>query len=531
VFGLAILVAVTAQAWSQDISERFYADDPLLAEPSPHAVKSIKKLNIDELYDFLENSFETPHRAGKAARRDPHPALNVNSIGGVPDSSWYTNRHFAKPMSLEELKRGPGNSTPPSADGPWRVISAKSDGVMPGFVIEDANKSRYVLKLDPPRSPELASAADVIGSKVFYALGYNTPENYIVHFKREKLHISEGVKWRDAGGKKRPLTDRILDEILKTQPHTAGGTYRAMASRWIEGDPIGPFRYEGTRSDDPNDIVAHEDRRELRGLRVFAAWLNHTDAKSINSLDSLVTRNGVPFVQHYLMDFGSTLGSAGTDRKEPWYGHEYIIDYRRTAVQMATLGLYAPKWVRSDYPNLTGAGLFDHWSFDPVAWKSDYPNPAFLLMDREDAFWAAKQVTAFSDAEIRALVETGEYSDPRTVDWITECVIKRRDKIAQAWLSTSLALDRFAVVDGVLTFEQFGGMGREYSIRWAARDNRGHVTPFPGQAGTHVPAVPGDAQYLIATITPLRDGPSGDPITVYLRRTEQGIGVVGIYRR
>ena len=123
------------------------------------------------------------------------------------------------------------------------------------------------------------------------------------------------------------------------------------------------------------------------------------------------------------------------------------------------------------------------------------------------------------------------FSDPRTVDWITECLVKRRDKIAQAWLSTGLALDKFAVVDGMLKFEQFGGTGREYSIRWAARNKRGDVTALPGETGTHVPAVTGDAQYLIATIKPLRDGPAEDPITVYLRRTEQGIGVVGIYRR
>ena len=35
--------------------------------------------------------------------------------------------------------------------------------------------------------------------------------------------------------------------------------------------------------------MPHEDRRELRGYGVFAAWLNHVDAKAINSLDTLVT--------------------------------------------------------------------------------------------------------------------------------------------------------------------------------------------------------------------------------------------------
>ena len=107
--------------------------------------------------------------------------------------------------------------------------------------------------------------------------------------------------------------------------------------------------------------------------------------------------------------------------------------------------------------NLTGAGLFDHWSFDPVAWKSDYPNPAFLLMDREDAFWAAKQVAAFSDAEIRALVETGEYSDPRAVG-----LDHRMPHQAPRQDCTSVALDQ-------LCLGQVRGCGRDAdfrTVRW-----------------------------------------------------------------
>jgi hypothetical protein len=60
----------------------------------------------------------------------------------------------------------------------------------------------------------------------------------------------------------------------------------------------------------PNDIVAHEHRRELPALRVFGAWANLTDLKAGNTLDTLITENGHPVVKHYLQEVGSTFGMA-----------------------------------------------------------------------------------------------------------------------------------------------------------------------------------------------------------------------------
>ena len=74
----------------------------------------------------------------------------------------------------------------------------------------------------------------------------------------------------------------------------------------------------------PNDIFPHEHRRELRGMRVFAAWLNHDDSRAINSLDVLVGQPGRRHVRHYLIDFGSTLGSGSVSAQKPRAGWEYM---------------------------------------------------------------------------------------------------------------------------------------------------------------------------------------------------------------
>jgi hypothetical protein len=299
---------------------------------------------------------------------------------------------------------------------------------------------------------------------------------------------------------------------------------------------VGPFNYEGMRSDDPNDIVPHQDRRELRGLRVFAAWLNHEDTRSVNSMDTLVSENAVQYIEHYLIDFGSILGSAGVGPKLAWHGHEYVVEGKAAGMQALTLGLIPPKWARSEYHNYPGVGMLDYKSFDPVSWKPSYPNPAFEATDREDAFWAAKQMAAFSDDEIRALVKTGEYTDPRAADWIAECLIKRRDRISETLFATVLPLDKFRVTDGKLGFDDLAasrprGTARLYRVQWAKYDPQGHSTALPDAGGRQIPSFT-DTEYLAATISCHTESGEGcpGPVTVYLRRAASEIQVVGIDR-
>jgi hypothetical protein len=528
------------------VKKKFYRDDPLWAEPTPREVKNVKGLSIDNLYDFVEQSFVVPHVEKHVERSRQDAALNCNTLGEVPDSEWYTNRHALHPMSIDELVRGSGNSNPPETDGKWKVISAKNDGVTPGVVIEDNHRNRYLLKFDPPDYPELASAPDVIGSKFYYALGYNTPENYIVYFRPDQLVLTEASSWKDSLGKKHLLKQSLINEWLSAQHKDEQGRYRALASRWIAGKPLGPFAFEGTRSDDPNDIVPHERRRELRGMDVIAAWLNDTDAKSINTLDSLVEENGREYIKHFRIDWGASLGSDSLRPKDVRRGHDYFVDPKPTLFQAATFGVYVPKWMRIRHPYIKGVGTFDAESFDAANWKSNYPNTAFLLMDDDDAFWAAKKVMAFSDADIRAIVETGRYSDPEATAWVTETLIKRRDKIGKAWLSRGLALDNFRVADGRLVFvdlaEKYKVSGpRQVTIRWSEFDNGNNQrSPIETNGeGASIPARAGQKTgFLAASIKAAQDGKAAQEgsntkapeVTVYLRGAGGVWSVVGIDR-
>jgi hypothetical protein len=495
-------------------AQKFYSDDPVQAYPAPRNVETVQPRRINEYYDFFENLMakpgEIPAKTGVA-----RPARGVNTLDEAFDSEWYTNRHGRRRMTIEELQRGPGNTNPPSLAKAWRVTSAKAEGITPGFSIVDGEGRRYLLKFDPPSNPELASAADVISSKFLYALGYNVPENYVVRFRPDQLIVDPKTTFVDHYGKKRPMTQRDLALILGKVKADRHGVIRALASRFIPGAPVGAFRYHGTRSDDPNDTIPHEHRRDLRGLRVFAAWLGHDDSKALNTLDTLVENDGVRFVKHYLIDFGASLGSASYGPNSPRSGNEYLFAWGEASRQFVSLGLWVPRWARAKYPTIPSVGSFEHDVFDAQEWVPEYPNPAFINMDSNDAFWAAKQVMAFTDDEIRAIVRTGEYTDPTATEWVVRCLIERRDKICRAFFSGVLPFDGFVVQDARLRFDdlqaKYFGTPTEVGVRWHSFDNMsGEMTAIQGATSFAVPNV--EDEFVVAE---LRSG--GRALRVYLR--------------
>lgn len=522
--------------------QKFYRDDPLPAEPPPRSVGSALSRKLSEYYDFFSNTFGHPGEEQPPTAKIP--ARAVNTLGEALDSSWYTNRHYVHRMTAEELVRGPGGDATPSLSGPWTVVAAKTEGITPGFTIVDSSGRRYVLKFDPLSNPEIATAADVIVSKFFHALGYNVPDNYIVEFDREQLVLGENVRLADALGREQVMTERNITEILLNVPRTSSGRYRGVASLYIAGRPLGPFRYYGTRRDDPNDIVPHEHRRDLRGLSVFAAWLGHDDSRSINTLDMLAEESGLRYVQHYLIDFGSTLGSASTGVNSARSGHEYLFSWKTALVQFVTLGILVPDWAKAKYPDLPSVGRFEWEKFDAEGWVPEYRNAAFANRLPDDEFWAAKQVMAFTDDEIRAIVRTGQYSDPAAEQWVVECLIRRRDKIGRAFFSKVLPFDRFGVENGSLTYadlalqhglissQQYAASANfPQSVRWSRFDNEtAQKIPLPGETGLLLPQPVRQAAAGEYFVVDIAGSDSRKAASVFLRARGDGVEVVGVER-
>lgn len=520
----ALSIPGVIRADNLSASKKFYSDDPIWTTPKPvPAQTATRKLN--EYYDFLSNTFFPP------GERAPHtgvylPSQGTNTLDEVPDSAWYTNRHAAHAMSIEKLKAGPGNEHPPGS-GAWTVVAAKNEGITPGFRIKDSAGRQYLIKFDPLSNPELASAADVITSKFFYAIGYNVPENYVVYFDRARIEIGKDAQLKDAKGNKRPIRGADVDEMLAKAPRGADGKYRAMASLLISGKPVGPFQYNGSRGDDPNDLIEHEHRRDLRSLRTFCAWLGHDDSKALNSLDVLTEEDGIPFVKHYLIDFGATLGSASFMANSPRDGNVYLFDWKSSATQFFTLGLYTPKWQHAKYPAIPAAGRFEYEVFDPEHWVGDYPNTAFRNESPADRAWAARKIVAFTDDEIRAIVSTGLYTDPAAGNWVARCLIERRNKIVKAFLPGTAGLDRFEIRGDRLETTYVGPSSAAPSVkvRWATFDNRTGQKEFLRGASSQVLPT-ASAEYLLGEI----ESSNGPAISVFIRNVADREYVVGVER-
>jgi hypothetical protein len=202
------------------------------------------------------------------------------------------------------------------------------------------------------------------------------------------------------------------------------------------------------------------------------------------------------------------------------------------------------------YPHVPkSVGRLEAERFDPLKWKPEYPNPAFENMRPDDAFWAARIVSKFSDEAIRAVVEKAAYSDPAATDYMTKTIIARRDKVVAAWINQVCpVVDAALSADGTLTFANAAGDGKaatppeRYELKWFTFDN---TTDQRTPVGEPVTASSGSARapdgmvssaFVGVSVTAVNAAQPGwaTPSTFFFRRGRSGTSgdwmLVGVER-
>jgi hypothetical protein len=286
-------------------------------------------------------------------------------------------------------------------------------------------------------------------------------------------------------------------------------------------------------------------------MRVFAAWLNHDDARSINSIDTYVNEGGRQYIRHYMQDFGSNLGSGSRSAQQPRGGYEYLLDRGKVGKGIAGFGFYRRPWMNVKWPKDSSIGNIEADVFNPATWKTEYPNPSFNQLDAADAFWAASIMAKFSDEMIRRIVADAQLSDKAASSYLADVIIARRDKTVQWAITRTNPVDRFQIrgTTPELAFDNAAvrlglAQGVRYTVRWAPWDNAaGTVQATHSEVETTVTrvAIPsgiwgpedkfglGYAVASIATFDPQYQH-WASPVLVTVRNRGGALEVVGIDR-
>ena len=537
-FLLALVVTVSAASLDAQ-TQRFYPDDPIWREPITQDVKNAVRYEPDLAYQTIENLFWRPGDKVLGQR-----AKNINTVDEVPDGPFFVNRAGRLPLTPAIVARAANTSDGP-APGKWTVVSAKSDGVTPGFTIRDSANQLWFIKFDPPGWRAMATGSEIVAAKLFWAAGYHTAEYHIAQLLPSNLVIGKDTKVTPPGEMPRPMNEGDIAWLLSRADRDPDGSYRVILSKAAPGRPVGRIKFSGTRADDPNDIIPHEHRRELRGYFVFAAWLNHVDAKGINSLSSLVTENGRSFIRHYLLDFGSALGSAAVGPREGWEGYEALVEEPGAIGRRAlSFGFNIPVWRTQDYFESPSIGRLplDHSKWNPEEWWPHITNAAFRHMRRDDEFWAASKLAAITDDMIRAAVAEAQFDDRKSEAFLAKAIADRRLRILQTYLPkvnpiVDPALDR----DGRLSFRNLASdmavadRAPAYRALWYTFDNQNDkatlvATTEETQSPMLMPEMPA-SEYIKVDIAAV-GGPEAwaKPVSAYFRRNSGGWTLVGFER-
>ena len=505
-----------------------------------------KELGYDRFLNNFDGSF---HRlvTRKLELKRPERARGINALDEVPDSTWFTNRIGVRDVAPEDILIMPGSVGSPENHKPWTIVSSKVGGLSVGFIMKDARGEKYLLKFDPKGFPEAETATQLVVGRLLWTLGYNVTEDYVVRITKDDLVLAPDAKVKHASGQSFPLDAKELAARLAMVEVGKDGTMRALVSRYLDGKPLGGHPAEGVRADDPNDVIPHELRRDLRGTAAIFAWLDSVDLHLGNTLDMWVTDPADPkrhYVKHYFIDYGIALGFGATKNRNLRYGYEHEVDWRAMMSSLFTFGLVQRPWEDRKKPPYRGIGHYDIESYYPGSWKPLTPMyTPVRLADRIDKFWGAKLIMKLGRKHIEAAVESAKLSDPRAAAWLVDALIARQRKTAKYWFERVNPLDAIKVTEGKLCFTDLSiahafaaAASTSYTLTFHDRNGaRLGTTRIAGGAGgfacNPLRLSAGHEGYTVVRVDTRRPGFTGSTFVYVAQDRASLVGrVIGIWR-
>ena len=370
-------------------------------------IAPVAEFDLSKSYEFVHETFgETAQSCG--------PALNVNTLGEVPDSSWFTNRLGRRDMTIDDVVRGPNQVDGP-APGTWQVTGRPDS--RHHAEVHDPRRARRHLP-DQARSGANPRAAVVGRSDLDEDLPrHRLPRARGLHRhvrRRRGSSVAPGAKIRTASGDE--AADRDGGRRAVAEHDAAhGGRHDSRA-----GEPL--RARQGRR---PVPLHRHAARRSERHLPARAAARAARPARlrrlaesrrcAVDQQHRHLCRGGRPPL-HPPLPAGLRLES----RQRQHVGaaaarRQRVPDRRRQDRQgpRVVRTVDSATGRRSQYPDNPSLGNIEADFFEPAKWKTEYPQPAFDQMDAADAFWAASIVVALHRRDDPgASSTTGELSDP-----------------------------------------------------------------------------------------------------------------------
>jgi len=464
-YGTPFLLTVGLSACAS-APPRFALRPPVTAAPDTAAVPVPHATEFEMLTYQSDLVVRRPIRSALYVP-ESKTAGDVNAMDDLPASTWFTPRLGYRDISPAELLAGPSKVGPPRP--PMTVVRAKTTGGNPGFIIEDGRGKQYLVKFDPPAFPGVETTTALVVNRLYWAFGYNVPEDFLILFRRGDLIVDP-----ESG-----LTESGVDSVLAATALPVEGQYRATVSLFIDGIILGAIPDKGVRKDDPNDRIPHEDRRILRALRVFGALTNHSGLRIDNTLDTYVGPANQGHVKHYLLDFGENFGAHGAGKDVLWDGYSRFFSFGEAFRRLVTLGLVVEDWEYLSFTEWKSVGAFEAQRFSPEKWKTVSP---FLPVQRarpDDDYWAAKIVGALGREHVSTLVTAAQYPEPGAADYIIATLMERRRKILEYYLRAVSPVDAVSVTNRELrlrdSYTAFLGSSGPTAYEVSYRDDDGQA--------------------------------------------------------